>query len=640
MFRRSWCRISLATLFIAGVGCGSTQETAKEQGGASGNPSSGGEDAQGAGGANTTSNGGGPSLVIPSIGGSTGARNPNCSSNLRSVVDERGAIVEECPADQGCANGECVTACAAAAESHGSIGCEFFALDTPAIYNGQAVQTRIEEGFCYAVFLANAWDRPAKLSVSRGGQELDVSAFARIPRGSGERVQYETLPETGLPANEVAVLFLSHKLPLAPGAQGGPYCPVTPAVEEDAVIWGTGRGSAFRIVSDTPLSAYDIAPYGAAGSAFPSATLLLPAPTWGTNYVLVAPGSVRGPDQPKRVLSGRLWTAVVAMEDETTVRVSPSIPFPGASAGVAPLVGTVSEYRLDAGEVIQWQAPFDDLALKSMDPSGSIFESDKPFGLWTGNTGLAVASATSPTATSIDAEHEQIPPVRALGSEYVGAGIVTRSPSGEPESVPYRLLGVVDGTQLTWDQSPSPSLPTQLNQGQVVDFESTEPFSVRSQDAEHPFLLSQFMPVTPPSSGDCASLGPWCSLGDTEWVVLISTQQFLQHYVFFTDPSYATTNLVVTRMRGPSGFQDVTLECFGTLTGWQPVGNAGTFEITHVDLVRAGVPVKDCGASRHGARSDGAFGIVVWGTDLVTSYGYPAGGNFGATNDVVVPVIR
>ena len=170
----------------------------------------------------------------------------------------------------------------------------------------------------------------------------------------------------------------------------------------------------------------------------------------------------------------------------------------------------------------------------------------------------------------------------------------------------------------------------QLNQGQIANFESGEPFSVRSQDAEHPFLFTEYMPNSPPVS----------MLGDDEWVSLVATQQYLQHYVFFTDPSYATTSLVVTRRKGPFGFEDVQLECLGTLTGWQPVGSAGSLEVTYVDLVRDGVPLKQCGVSRHSAQSAGAFGIVVWGMDLLTSYGYPAGGNFGASNRVVVPVVR
>jgi hypothetical protein len=59
---------------------------------------------------------------------------------------------------------------------------------------------------------------------------------------------------------------------------------------------------------------------------------------------------------------------------------------------------------------------------------------------------------------------------------------------------------------------------------------------------------------------------------------------------------------------------------------------------TH-DLVRGTVPVASCNTSRHEATSAGAFGITVWGTDWWASYGYPAGGNMGAINKVVVPPV-
>jgi hypothetical protein len=41
------------------------------------------------------------------------------------------------------------------------------------------------------------------------------------------------------------------------------------------------------------------------------------------------------------------------------------------------------------------------------------------------------------------------------------------------------------------------------------------------------------------------------------------------------------------------------------------------------------------------AESNAPFGIVTWGTDYYASYGYPAGGNVGAINRVVVlPIPR
>ncbi|WP_437963720.1 hypothetical protein WMF04_28820 [Sorangium sp. So ce260] len=129
-------------------------------------------------------------------------------------------------------------------------------------------------------------------------------------------------------------------------------------------------------------------------------------------------------------------------------------------------------------------------------------------------------------------------------------------------------------------------------------------------------------------------------LGDEEWVIQLPSEQFLERYVFFTDPTYATTSLVITRVKGPDGFADVELSCLGPVTGWRPVGAAGAFEVAHVDLSRGFVGASPaCETSQHEASSAGAFGVTVWGTDFFASYGYPAGGNVVGINDVVAPPV-
>jgi hypothetical protein len=111
--------------------------------------------------------------------------------------------------------------------------------------------------------------------------------------------------------------------------------------------------------------------------------------------------------------------------------------------------------------------------------------------------------------------------------------------------------------------------------------------------------------------------------------------------VFFTDPTYATTNLVVTRVKTASGFNDVTVDCAGPLTGWQPLGTSEQFEFTNVDLVRATKAVAGCQNGPHLATSAGPFGLLVWGLDKAASYSYPAGGSFRAINSVVLlPIPR
>lgn len=572
-------------------------------------------------GGNAAGVGGGISVSVGVGGGTTGTR--GCSADLQTVTDEDGNVVEDCSPDQGCFEGQCIPACDAAAQSKGSIGCEYWTPTPPFLQNESASSSY--HGTCYAVFVANTWGRPAQLSVRYGGQTYDVTSFARIPSGVGPGAQYAPLPATGLPPNEVAVLFMSHD----PGANhplGGPMtCPAPPAITMDTAVHNSGRGQAFEIVSDTPVTAYDILPYGGAPSFLPSASLLFPRTAWGDNYVAYSPHDSGN--------SGRLWLTIVGSADNTTVTILPSQSLPAGGGVPQAPANQATQVTVDAGEVVQWL---------DGDPTGAVLQSDRPIGVYTGSTYLRVATNDS-SGGGQDSAHQQLPPINALGSRYVGGGVVTRKSNMQPESVLYRVVGVVDGTQLAWSPMPA-GAPATLEAGEVVEFESTDLFEVSTQDDDHPLALSQYLAGT--SGGldraGCSPNPPFaglsCGLGDEEWVVQLPPEQFLQRYVFFTDPTYGTTNLVVTRVRGDDGFADVTIDCMGVVGGWQPAGTSGDYEVAHVDLIRGATGVTQaCATSRHEATSEGRFGITVWGTDYYASYGYPAGGNVGSINTVVVP---
>src|SRR4029079_17022280 len=136
--------------------------------------------------------------------------------------------------------------------------------------------------------------------VTRGGASFDVTNFGRIPQNGQPEATWPPVPATGIPEGEGAVLFLSSDPNSISPETGTPVtCPITPAVNASTVLPGSGTGEAFHITSDTPISAYDILPYGGADSHFPSAQLLFPTSAWGTNYVMIAtpPGThdVPGP---------------------------------------------------------------------------------------------------------------------------------------------------------------------------------------------------------------------------------------------------------------------------------------------------------------------------------------------------------
>jgi hypothetical protein len=537
-----------------------------------------------------------------------------CSADLHSVVDCNGVVVETCPEDQGCGATGCVPACQAAEENKSTIGCDYFSFPPDVI--------DLNQGICFAAFLANTWGSPMDVTVTRDGQTFDLSSFARIPSGSGQAITYEPLPNGQIPAGEVAVLFLARygtdKVDCPPG--------VTPALTSEwAHIFGTGRGHAFNITTTRPVVAYDIYPYGGGSTAVTSATLLLPTTAWDDNYV-----AVNAYEKSTAVPQSQPSLDIVAAEDNTTVTINPLVAITGGTDVASAPANTPTDYVLNRGEVLQFT--------QTAELTGSPILADKPIAIW----GAASCLSVDVGETACDSAHQQIPPVKALGHEYVAVRYRDRH-QGLQENPPWRLVGAVDGTQLSWDPAPPPGAPTTLDAGQFVKFFSPGPFIVRSQDADHPFYMAAYMEGCSKyaSGGDCR--------GDPEYVNVIPPEQYLPRYTFFTDPTYPETNLVVTRKKTANGFAAVNLDCAGDLTGWQPVGTSGDYEYTHIDLVTGNfTPVGGCNNGIHEIESEGPIGLTVWGwgssattgfSTTAVSYAYPAGASIQPINQVVVPPI-
>ncbi len=548
--------------------------------------------------------------------GSNGAAGTSCSSDLHDILDDQGNVVGTCPADQGCAAGVCVGACQAAAASQGSVGCEF-TVATPSFYPTIAPP-------CFAVFLANNWPKDTTVTISRGGVSYDSTTFGRVPDGTPDTASWPLVSATGIASSNVGVFLLSDDP--ASFNSTPTTCPATPAISvtggtavytagDDA----TGIGQAFHITTSFPVSAYDIMPYGGASSYLPSAELLLPTSAWGTNYVTTGPEPTQGVG----------WGQVVANTDNTTVMITPKTGLPSGTGVAAAPANATTTYTLNAGQYIQWQS--------AGDWSGGVIASSAPVSVTGGTTYLCKGSRTTDTSFvspgGCDSGHQLTPPVAALGSEYVGMPYETRRADLQEESIVYRLVGAADGTTLAYNPAVA-GAPTTLAVGQVVEFEATGAFVITSQDSMHPFYVGQYMSGchvlggSRPGAADC--------LGDEEFVDILPPAQWLASYTFFTDPTYTTTNLVVVRKANGSGiFADVTVDCLGTLTGWMPVAGGAQYQMTRVDLQR-GTPVGTCTNGRHTASSNGAFTVMVWGLAEYASYAYPAGGNVGKINPVVV----
>jgi len=283
-------------------------------------------------------------------------------------------------------------------------------------------------------------------------------------------------------------------------------------------------------------------------------------------------------------------------------------------------------FTLDKGQQAQFTQQ-DDL-------TGTVVQSNKPIGFMAGHPCMRTPVGVG----YCDHGEQMLPPVQALGNEYVG---VMFRPRVEGDTAIWRVVGVVDGTELAY--STSVGGPAAIGAGETADFATTEPFIVRSQDTAHPFMLFVYMSGSQWGAEHDGPLLDTKGYGDADFVLGVPPQQYNDNYVFFADPTYPETNLVIVRARDDHGsFADVTLDCAGALQGWHAVGD---YEWTRADLTEFEFEsVGKCSTGRHEIHSTGPFGLWVWGwgTPVTTqytanvSYGYPGGMNVTPINSVVV----
>ncbi len=532
---------------------------------------------------------------------------PVCTNDNAGVIDCNGNMTP-CPDEQACSNGVCQDPCTAAEANNSSVGCEYYGVDMDAAAGPP-------QDACYAMFVANVSRSPAHMQMEWQGQPIDLGRWAKLPSGNGQSLTYTAYnPATGLLPGQVAVVFLAYAPGFGnvacPGAVGGA------AIGTEAQIAGTGTGFAFHLTTDQPVVAYQMLPYGGGAAAATGASLLLPTSAWGTNYVAVSAYDTPAPPIPIPIQQGPSYN-IVASEDNTRVTLRPTSAIDGGGGYPAGAAGQPYTFMLDRGQYAQ--------ITQGAPLSGTPIDSDKPIGVFGGHQIMSIDRCCG------DHGEQMLAPVRALGSEYVAAPHGDRKPTAEQRL--FRIVGAVDGTQLTYD--PPGAGPPTVNLGQQHEIRANGPFTVRSQDSDHPFLMFTYMT----GAGETGE-GGW---GDPDFVRLVPPMQYLSHYVFFADPTYPFTVLTVVRRKQDGAFHDVTLDCLsGPVGGWQSVGSAGDTEIAYVKLVDHFNGQAGCNNGVRTMDSEAPFGVWVWGwgsEDTNTgwvSYGYPAGESVLPINDVIV----
>lgn len=540
--------------------------------------------------------------TFPDAGATEPATDPCplvCSLDLRSVTRScTGEVIQTCSPENGCAEARCVPACDAVAAAKSSLGCEFYMQPPPtAMYWGRS---------CYAAYVVNPWTVPAPLAFEHDGQPLDLtdSVFQFAPGSTS------LSPLRGpLPPGETAVVFLSNPPAMGQEEQYVP-CPagVRPALDRWIVPVQSGLSSSIRLKSTAPVSVSTIYPFGGAKGAFPSATLLLPVASWGKQHVIVEPvarianGTVTG----RAAVPG---AQIVAAEDDTRVTILPAKDIQGGPSVAPAAKGIPVTYALSRGQFLQLSQD-DEL-------SGSFVESDKPTSVFGGHACMFIPS----DIYACDVSQTQLPSFEQWGNVYVG--VRYRGRVSDNEAALYRIVAAFDGTELTYDPAPPPGAPRSMRAGDVASFSTSQPFVVRTQDAEHPVYMAVYM--TGGNNGG-VNIG-----GDPEFVNVVPAGQYLNAYTFYADPTYDETSLVIVRQKSRGAFEDVELECAGgALAGFEPIGASGEFEYRRVDLSRSRGPGETfpggtCTFGLHRLKSKGPFTATIWGWSPYASYGYPGG---------------
>lgn len=398
-----------------------------------------------------------------------------CSSDLHSVLAcGSNMLLQTCTGATGCGPGGCIDACTAAAASKSSIGCDYYALPPDAWTHGS----------CFAAYVANNWDSDMKVTLVYNGMTLDATPYSYIPKGGGSSITYQAIPSTGIPANSMAIVFINQVASSDIYYVGCPAGVKVAITSQDVASKQTSKGHAVEIQTSVPATVYDIYPYGGASSYMPSATLLLPTTAWDTNFVATTMA-----EEPAAGTTGQVpGIDFVAQQDGTVVTLLPTTNITAMNGVSGATADMPVMYTLNKGEQLRLMQAVS----TGVDLTGSIIQSNYPIGVW-GEHFCMTHSADPPTwrvvgavkGTTLtydppvtgapttlnegqlvefagpavfhvqaqdnmhpfylaahrpggdcDAAHQEIPPIKALGTEYVAVANESAFYSlGGPETV-------------------------------------------------------------------------------------------------------------------------------------------------------------------------------------------------------------
>ena len=192
------------------------------------------------------------------------------------------------------------------------------------------------------------------------------SSSRASPRGTGRGVTYapydaerRAADRTRSRSSSCRAIRTRRRSEPRPTRACSPSCPagVTPAVQGDASLHGTGTASAFHIKTNVPVVAYQMLPYGGGRARVTGSTLLLPDERLG----LELRRRRRVPGARRMITEARAGptTVVIASQDGTHVTLKPTADDRSAAAGCrgTPTRRAGARTRSIRGQYLQFTQP-------------------------------------------------------------------------------------------------------------------------------------------------------------------------------------------------------------------------------------------------------------------------------------------
>lgn len=499
---------------------------------------------------------------------------------------------ETCDVDEGV----CTNLCDQAAERKANVGCDYIATDM-----GNVDEYTANDG-CYVVIVSNV--QPEGIAVVT--VEDDTGALLDFP---GVGTQWHVNP------GELVVL------PITGGAN---QCSLTPARPNNTFMTsGIQPSTSFRVKSTLPVVAYQINPYEAANKHTTDAALLIPVPALGDQYIAATYEGLGAYNYGSTI-------NIVAVEDNTVVSIAPSANI--LAGGSVPAGSAPFDITLNAMQHVQL------LADGQADLTNTAITATAPIAVYAG----ALCANVPASMPYCDHLEEMMPPVNSWGLKYVAAV----PPQRHSEKALWRIIAAVDQTHIFVE--PYSQYDRVMNAGEILEIDELGSFLVTATSGSpdptadpHPIMVMNYLKgaeQTAAESGvDISVLGN--KRGDPAMTLSVPVEQYLNNYVFLSDPSYAFNYVVIVRS-DPS--QPIQLDCWDPIPETEFVAVSGNYQRADVTL-KSEIPGEVDGSCEgwgdvHNIWSPAPFGIWVYGYFADTSYGYPGGMNLEQINDVVIIV--